>query len=655
MRLWALFSSAAGERLGNDPGRSVRFGMGAIFLLGAVWCLFALGSQRTLGTHEAFVAVPAQEMLTSGDWLIPRFAGKPRFQKPPLPYWIVAALGGVVGRVDAFLARLPEALCTWTVAAVLCVLAWHWFGTHAAFATAVMQFSSAWVLTYGRRAEPDMALTLLWTLAWGAFFRILEARQSTGGGPRRCSRIPISCEPEAWEAHRSRSADGVFEKDPGQGVQWPSENESPTLVGRDGGEDAEHGDEHTARRRRLWTAILCLLGASWLIKFHYTPALFVASLVVFAVWERRWDWLRGAGTPVGWSVFGACALGWPVLVWLRAPEAIEVWYRETIGRAEGMLGHDPWWDYLPKLFAMPLPWTPWVAWGLWRLARVARRGDVRARWLIASIIGQLALITAQPSKHANYALGIMPLLTLAAAEPLGNYLAWLWASRWRMPAWFATGVAVAAVGGVAAGVHVSLRRWPHLESELMTLGGVAVAVVTAAVALGAFGRHKHGLVTLGAGWVVMFCAFHAVVLPRVDRRAADARFGRVVRGLVGKSRAIFLYRLNQTPEALDPIAFYVGAPVVRLEGPFELEERLARAGELIVVCYTTDLDELAAMVAVERLRSERPPREVRLPHPPFALVRVQSGIDGHRRPGRSPDGDAGTRVRFAKHPNGTLR
>ena len=48
-------------------------------------------------------------MLYSGDWLTPRLNGIPFFHKPPLLYWLEAALLALFG-VNAWAARLAPAL-----------------------------------------------------------------------------------------------------------------------------------------------------------------------------------------------------------------------------------------------------------------------------------------------------------------------------------------------------------------------------------------------------------------------------------------------------------------------------------------------------------------------------------------------------------------
>src|SRR5262245_36738348 len=61
---------------------------------------YKLGSCRTLESHEVYAAVPAREMLDSGNWIVPRFGALPRLEKPPLAYWILAGTSKIFGELD---------------------------------------------------------------------------------------------------------------------------------------------------------------------------------------------------------------------------------------------------------------------------------------------------------------------------------------------------------------------------------------------------------------------------------------------------------------------------------------------------------------------------------------------------------------------------
>src|SRR5580698_4506476 len=93
--------------------RRVRLGglaLAYLVFLSALVVLPGLGSSSRLTYHEAFVAQGAREILSSGNWAYPTIGGLPWLEKPPLPWWLVAALGRCTGMVDETVARFPSTL-----------------------------------------------------------------------------------------------------------------------------------------------------------------------------------------------------------------------------------------------------------------------------------------------------------------------------------------------------------------------------------------------------------------------------------------------------------------------------------------------------------------------------------------------------------------
>lgn len=67
-----------------------------------------LGASSLWDSNEAFYAETPREMLEADDWLNPTFNYKPRFNKPPLCYWVVAVSYKIFG-VSERAERLPLA------------------------------------------------------------------------------------------------------------------------------------------------------------------------------------------------------------------------------------------------------------------------------------------------------------------------------------------------------------------------------------------------------------------------------------------------------------------------------------------------------------------------------------------------------------------
>ena len=136
---------------------------------------FGLGERPVYKIQEVRIAETAREMIENGDWVIPRFNGELRLQKPPLPYW-VTAVSYYVGGVGAETTRLPAALA----GLCLSLLLWFWvrreIGEAAACNSLFVLVASFLGLRYFRSGEADALLLLCISAACKLGFDILCGR-----------------------------------------------------------------------------------------------------------------------------------------------------------------------------------------------------------------------------------------------------------------------------------------------------------------------------------------------------------------------------------------------------------------------------------------------------------------------------------------------
>src|SRR3954454_11683901 len=78
-------------------------------LLWAAAYLPQLGA-RDLRLEEGRRAQPAREMLAAGNWITPKIYGETYLNKPPLFFWVSAAIGKLQGGVDELSIRLPSVI-----------------------------------------------------------------------------------------------------------------------------------------------------------------------------------------------------------------------------------------------------------------------------------------------------------------------------------------------------------------------------------------------------------------------------------------------------------------------------------------------------------------------------------------------------------------
>jgi 4-amino-4-deoxy-L-arabinose transferase-like glycosyltransferase len=118
-----------------------------------------LGAEE-LHYEEARRALPAREMLASGDWVLPTIWGRAYLAKPPLLYWCIAGLGALRGAIDEVTTRLPSLLATLLTAPAILALGARWFSRRAGIAAALCWLLAPAVFNKGALGELEALLAL---------------------------------------------------------------------------------------------------------------------------------------------------------------------------------------------------------------------------------------------------------------------------------------------------------------------------------------------------------------------------------------------------------------------------------------------------------------------------------------------------------------
>jgi 4-amino-4-deoxy-L-arabinose transferase-like glycosyltransferase len=107
-----------------------------LLLFAGTLFFFRLGAPGFFDADEPAYAQAAREMRESGDWVTPHFNGRPRFDKPPLFYYLIMLSDRLLGETE-FAARCWSALAGVAVTALLWLTARRWVGPRAGPATGV--------------------------------------------------------------------------------------------------------------------------------------------------------------------------------------------------------------------------------------------------------------------------------------------------------------------------------------------------------------------------------------------------------------------------------------------------------------------------------------------------------------------------------------
>ena len=123
-------------------------------------------------SHEILVVRTAHEMAERNDWIVPWFNGEPRLNKPPMSYWLTAAVAALRAPdhpVEIFDGRLVSVLAGAVIVIVIYVTASAVSGALAGALGAGLFVTSAGFFSFTHDARPDLLYAMFCFLGFAAF------------------------------------------------------------------------------------------------------------------------------------------------------------------------------------------------------------------------------------------------------------------------------------------------------------------------------------------------------------------------------------------------------------------------------------------------------------------------------------------------------
>ncbi|MEY4430115.1 MAG: hypothetical protein RLZZ533_51 [Cyanobacteriota bacterium] len=396
----------------------------AVLVAGLALFVWRVGSIGLVDETPPLFAASARAMARTGDWLTPRVNGLPRYDKPPLVYWLMGLGYALPGQghwnpLGSWAANLPSALSSVAMMLLLTATLLRWPQPAVAAVTPALRTITAVSAALAFALSP---LVLLW------------------------SRMAVS--------------DALFSALLGAALLlfwWRYA----------GG--------------RAWWAGWLLLGLAVLAKGPVAVVLVALTLLLFAALQRDGRGLVQRLRPrPGLLITAAVALPWYGLELLveGRPFVQSFFGYHNLQRFSGVVNNhlQPWWFFLPVLVVASLPFSPLLLAGLWRHLRWPAAGAMPAQslgrfagcWLLAVLLFFTVAATKLPSYWipATPAAGV--LIALAAQDLL--VLPPLRGGRW----WRLATLALVALLSLAL---LLSPRWIPLivEPELPTLPAELIA------------------------------------------------------------------------------------------------------------------------------------------------------------------------------------
>lgn len=423
-----------------------------VLACGIALFIWRLGSTGLVDETPPLFAASARAMAETGDWLTPRVNGLPRYDKPPLVYWLMGLGYLLPGQslwnpLGSWAASLPSALSSVVVMLALAATLLRWpqpspagaqgdlggatRSALTAFSAALAFALSPLVLIWSRVAVSDSLFTATLALSLLLFWRRYADPECQG-----------------W---------------------WPA-----------------------------WL----LLGLAVLTKGPVALVLVGLTLALFAWWQGEPKLLMRLWRPLpGLVITAAVALPWYGAELLVEGEPFwqSFFGYHNLQRFTSVVNHhlQPWWFFGPMLVVASLPFTPLLMHGLAQALARGRRQPARASlgpfaacWLLV-VFG---FFTLAATKLPSYWLPATPAAGVLIALAAQDLVAWRDPARpgaclWRGRLVGLTTLALTAVlcGGLLFSAHwiplIQDPEMPTLPAEMLASGLVVRAGLCFGLAL----------------------------------------------------------------------------------------------------------------------------------------------------------------------------
>ena len=330
-----------------------------LFGLAIILLASNLGGYDLWPSDEPRYGQVALEMITSGNYFLPHVNNEPYTEKPPLFFWLVAALSYPVGDVTPWTTRLPSVAAGIITLLFTFLMARRLFNDRVAFWSCLILLTMQRFWWNARCGQIDMLLTAILTVGLYAFLHFTEKRQIR------------------WLLlFYVMAALGLYAKGPGVGV-------FPTLL-------ILTWSWRQPDRRFHWIHIVIGMGT---------------AVILYALWAIPAHWMTAQETQAA-----------------TADTLTSNMFRQTIGRFLLGVSHANWpWYYLETLLADWLPWTfflPWV--GIWTCKQ--RKENPSVRFLLCWIVPIFVFFTIAIGKRAVYLLPLFPAFAMLFAASINDLM-----------------------------------------------------------------------------------------------------------------------------------------------------------------------------------------------------------------------------------------
>jgi len=444
--------------------RSARFWKTLIVLLLAATVLYLLGARSVplWDRDEPRYAQCSREMLQTGEWVVPKYLGNWRIEKPPLIYWSQMLAMAVEGDTPEA-ARFPSTVAVLLTALILAAVVRHFLGDQRALWTVFIFCTSILTIASAKFCITDAMMMFFVAVGQGCLAFLY------------------------WSSHRNQKPPVWVVP-----IFWIS----LALAGLTKGPQA-------LGMHCMMLFVLLLLDAN----------------------ANGWNWRQSAKWSlrlqplIGVPLLAVIVTPWLVLVHQRAPGFVqELFHKARLHTATSMEGHgEPPGYHMALIIFTFFPWSlllPTAVTSAWR-----NRKSATIRFAMAATAGPWLLMELIRTKLPFYILPAFPGLAFLTADAIIRCIRGQNRDLKRPMFIYACGFWAVAILAVAFIPWLCLRFSTRDQLPIPAFIAFNIAgVIYAALVFGRFYQQRiaRAATVLGVGMVIMLAILYIAIFPKLD-------------------------------------------------------------------------------------------------------------------------------------------
>jgi 4-amino-4-deoxy-L-arabinose transferase-like glycosyltransferase len=263
-------------------------------------------------------------------------------------------------------------------------------------------------------------------------------------------------------------------------------------------------------------------------------------VAIFRQWRRLFDWV----SVIGFIIFLAIVLPWPLAIAHKLNWDLRLWKKEFVDRFLGEYrpGGKPFFYYSFIMFQFIIPWVAFLPMALAApFYRVWNKKRPVMQFLWLWFVMGIVFLTISGGKRQHYIIPLMPAMAILIGILIEDMVFVLKAYDIKFAKTVLVGHVIGIIALAVAGSIYVIKVYPDMTTEAIILGAATIIFTVAVFELFAVGKPAFACGTFFGGIIMLFMVGYMTFLNPLDYDKYSRDFSRRLAQIVPQSDNLIAY------------------------------------------------------------------------------------------------------------------